>query len=125
MRTAESLLGIGQIAVVFQFGTLQRRTAAGAALVHEDQVTPPVQPAECELSPAGDADRALPRSAGQQKDGIRQFVPVLRRHHDIADVDFPALGMGRVQRTLHLAALYLLRELGNAACLSGCHSQTG
>jgi hypothetical protein len=93
----------------------ERRRAAGAALVDEDDVAPVVEPAEERHRRRGDGDRALAGPAGEEEHRIGELAPRHRRHDDVADRDAGTLRTRRVERAQQRAAEDAVADAGDVA----------
>ena len=94
---------------------LQRRAAAGAALVHQHDVAPVRQPCQQPAGAAGQIDRTLPRPAREQEHRVGLLVARHGRQHREVHVDLPTGRLCRVQRALHAAAPGGVFDTGQAA----------
>ena len=113
-------LGLGLLGegLVFRVLAGQRRRAAGAALVDEDDVAPVVQPGEQRHHLRRQRDRALPRAAGEEEHRVGELPARQRRHDDVVDLHAAALGMLGIERPLDLAAQHAVAKAGDVAFAS-------
>ncbi len=106
---------------------LQRRAAAGAALVDQHQVAPVQKAPEHTRDRRGQVDRTLARAAGEEEHRIGLLVARQCRHHRVMQLDEASLRLRRVERPLHHAAQRLVRQAAQTAGLETRfgHSGTG
>ena len=93
----------------------QRRRAAGAALVDEDDVAPVVEPGEQPHHLWCQRNRALPGTAGEEKHRVGKLPARQRRHDDVVDVDRAALGLPGGQLPPDGAAEHAVAKAGDMA----------
>ena len=94
----------------------ERRRAAGAALVDEDDVAPVVQAREQRHHLRRQRDRALPRAAGEHEHRVGQLPPRQRRHDDVVDLDIvPRAGCAGSSGRCTLPQSTPLANAGDAA----------
>ena len=115
LRHLELRVGLVSQRLMALIGAFERRRSAGAALVHEHDVAPVVEPGEQRHHLRRDADRALARAAGEHEHRVGQLAARHRRHDRVAHVDRLAARHRRVERARHAAAQHLVADAGDAA----------
>ena len=91
---------------------VQRRAAAGAALVDQHQVAAVGQTRQRPRQRAGQRDGTLPRPAGEEEHRVCLLVAGQRGQHRKVHVNLRALGLRGIERALdHTAAGLVLQAL--------------